>query len=210
MSVQFEPMAPCGNRRSAGANNIDKRILSFRVGHFDVLARRRSGNDVPESHVQWPVSALSSRSFTRHYAVLMEHMMRLRGGQRGQALLLVTLSLFAMCGLLGLAIDLGWSYFIQKSAQNAADSAALSAAHQALCGPGSSSSCGSPSAPGETVPITCGNVNCQPATACAPGNSNNLSSGCFFAQQNGFTPGGNGGPRTRDSVSRRDQRTSCA
>jgi Flp pilus assembly protein TadG len=119
--------------------------------------------------------------------------MRLRGGQRGQALLLVTLSLFAMCGLLGLAIDLGWSYFIQKSAQNAADSAALSAAHQALCGPGSSSSCGSPSAPGETVPITCGNVNCQPATACAPGNSNNLSSGCFFAQQNGFTPGGNGG-----------------
>jgi Flp pilus assembly protein TadG len=123
----------------------------------------------------------------------MKHMMKLRGGQRGQALLLVTLSLFAMCGLLGLAVDLGWSYYIQKSAQNAADSAALSAAHQALCGLGSSSSCGSPPAPGETVPITCGNVNCQPATACAAGTSNNLSSGCFFAQQNGFTPGGNGG-----------------
>jgi Flp pilus assembly protein TadG len=63
----------------------------------------------------------------------MEHMMKLRSGERGQALLLVTLSLFAMCGLLGLAVDLGWSYFIQKSAQNAADSAALSAAYQALC-----------------------------------------------------------------------------
>ena len=117
--------------------------------------------------------------------------MRSRGGQRGQALLLVTLSLFAMCGLLGLAVDLGWSYFIQKSAQNAADSAALSAAYQALCG--SPSSCNSPPAPGETVPITLGNVNSQQSSPCAPGNSNNLSYGCLLAQQNGFTPGGNGG-----------------
>src|SRR5579863_7065008 len=59
-------------------------------------------------------------------------MMKLRGGRRGQALLLVTLSLFAMCGLLGLAVDLGWSYFVKKSAQNAADSAALATAYRAL------------------------------------------------------------------------------
>jgi hypothetical protein len=56
----------------------------------------------------------------------------LRGGRQGQALLLVTLSLFAMCGLLGLAVDLGWSYFVKKSAQNAADSAAMADAYQAL------------------------------------------------------------------------------
>jgi hypothetical protein len=37
-----------------------------------------------------------------------------------------------MCGLLGLAVDLGWSYFVKKSAQNAADSAALADAYQAL------------------------------------------------------------------------------
>jgi hypothetical protein len=119
----------------------------------------------------------------------MEHMMKLRSGERGQALLLVTLSLFAMCGLLGLAVDLGWSYFIQKSAQNAADSAALSAAYQALCT--SPTSCGS--APGETVPITCGNVTCQQSAPCASGTSNNLSYGCSFGQQNGFMPTGDGG-----------------
>jgi Flp pilus assembly protein TadG len=61
---------------------------------------------------------------------------KLRRGRRGQALLLVTLSLFAMCGLLGLAVDLGWSYFVKKSAQNAADSAALAEAYQALANGG--------------------------------------------------------------------------
>ena len=46
------------------------------------------------------------------------------------------MSLFAMCGLLGLAIDLGWSYFVKKSAQNAADAGALAAAYAALSGAG--------------------------------------------------------------------------
>ena len=31
--------------------------------------------------------------------------------QSGQAIVMVTLSLFAMCGMMGLAVDLGWSFF---------------------------------------------------------------------------------------------------
>ncbi len=43
----------------------------------------------------------------------------------GQALVMVTLALFSMLGMMGLAVDLGWSYFVQKEAQAAADTAAL-------------------------------------------------------------------------------------
>src|SRR5271166_5938029 len=91
---------------------------------------------------------------------------KLTDKRRGQALLLVTLSLFAMCGLLGLAVDLGWSYFIKKSAQDAADSAALAVAHQALANVGYIAS---------------------------SGYSDYSTTGLLYAQQNGFTPGGNGG-----------------
>src|SRR5208282_6269125 len=94
-------------------------------------------------------------------------MKKLRGARRGQALLLVTLSLFAMCGLLGLAVDLGWSYFVKKSAQNAADAAALAAAYQALNVPN-----------GETQASFAGSQ---------------FSSAAIYAQQNGFSQGGKGG-----------------
>lgn len=97
----------------------------------------------------------------------MKHTCSLKRATRGQALLLVTLSLFTMCGLLGLAVDLGWSYFIKKSAQNAADSAALADAYQAL------------SAIGETGPFS---VYTDTPTV-----------GLAYAQQNLFSPGGNGG-----------------
>jgi hypothetical protein len=74
-----------------------------------------------------------------------------------------------MCGLLGLAIDLGWSYFVKKSAQDAADAAALAAAYQALN-----------VANGET----------QPAASFA---GSSTSSAAPYALQNGFAQGGNGG-----------------
>jgi Flp pilus assembly protein TadG len=96
----------------------------------------------------------------------MKHAIRLRRGRRGQALLLVTLSLFAMCGLLGLAVDLGWSYFTKKSAQDAADSAAQAVAYRALASVGYNSSSGF---------------------------TEDSTTGLWYAQQNGFVPGGNGG-----------------
>src|SRR5579862_8995692 len=50
----------------------------------------------------------------------------------GQAIVMVTLALFSMVGMMGLAVDLGWSYFSQKQAQAAADTAALAAAQEAV------------------------------------------------------------------------------
>jgi Flp pilus assembly protein TadG len=114
----------------------------------------------------------------------MEHAMKLGRGRRGQALLLVTLSLFAMCGLLGLAVDLGWSYFVKKSAQSAADAAALAAAYQALSAVGET---------GTTFTAT-GGGDCDGVTG-------NLLAGCHYAEQNYFTPGGNGG---RQKINIRD------
>ncbi|HYM05211.1 MAG TPA: pilus assembly protein TadG-related protein [Terriglobales bacterium] len=102
--------------------------------------------------------------------------------EKGQALPLVTLSLFAMCGLMGLAVDLGWSYFVKREAQTAADAAAEAAVQKAL------------DTVGQTGPITCsgGLITCQPAVG--PCNaSGNLTNGCLYAQQHGFTVGGNGG-----------------
>ena len=49
----------------------------------------------------------------------------------GQAIVMVTLALFSMAGMMGLAVDLGWSMFTQKAAQAAADDAALSAVQRA-------------------------------------------------------------------------------
>lgn len=105
----------------------------------------------------------------------MTAILRLRRGRKGQALLLVTLSLFAMCGLLGLAVDLGWSYFVKKSAQSAADAAALAAAHQALL------------ATGEIGAFAAtGGADCDGVTG-------NLLAGCHYAEKNDFNPDGHGG-----------------
>ncbi len=95
--------------------------------------------------------------------------------ERGQVIVMVTFALFAMVGLMGLAVDLGWSYFTKKSAQAAADSAALAAAQQAFVSAGE----------GDDA-YTCGTgVTCQAATSC-PG-AGNIQNGCLYAQQNGFS-----------------------
>jgi Flp pilus assembly protein TadG len=103
--------------------------------------------------------------------------------QRGQALILATLSLFMLFGIMGLAVDLGWSYYRKQVAQTAADSAALAAAVVAENNSG-------------TNVITCGsyNVACQVSTACpviSGSPSNNLQNGCLYAKANGFINAGN-------------------
>ena len=50
----------------------------------------------------------------------------------GQALVMVTMGLVAMAGLMGLAVDMGWSFFVQKQAQAVADAAALAAVQEAM------------------------------------------------------------------------------
>ena len=105
---------------------------------------------------------------------------------RGQALIMVTLALFAMCGLMGLAVDLGWSYFTEKSAQRAADAAALAAVRKSF------------STLTQSGPFACTANPCVPNTPCmvcqttpAPCSGiaagSNLYNGCQYAAQNGFS-----------------------
>lgn len=108
--------------------------------------------------------------------------------ERGQILLMTTLSVVALFGMLALAVDLGWSYFTRKSAQKAADAASMAAAIQVLA------------TVGNGTPVCGSNVTCQNSTAC-PVSINNppkteIDVACLYAQQNGFTNGGAGGTQT--------------
>lgn len=94
--------------------------------------------------------------------------------RRGQVIIMVTLALMAMFGIMGLAVDLAWSFFVRKAAQAAADSAALAAVQAAFVSPS----------------LTCGAVACSTPVEC-PGATLNLTNGCQYAQSNGFTTAGN-------------------
>ena len=103
---------------------------------------------------------------------------------RGQAIVLVTLGLLAMCGLMGLAVDVGWSMFVEKQAQAAADTAALASVEEAIsrltvtntfsCSASTSVSC-SPN------PVNCASLSST--------TTNNLWNGCLYAMKNGFNDG---------------------
>jgi len=104
----------------------------------------------------------------------------------GQVLVMTTLALFAMCGLIGLAVDLGWSFFVKRSAQAAADTAASAAAEEVLAAVGGAGtfSCG--------AVVICQVVTPCPSTLASPP-ANNIELGCAYAQRNGFEVGGNSG-----------------
>ena len=119
-------------------------------------------------------------------------MSKRRKNSGGQAIVMVTLALFSMMGMMGLAVDLGWSYFSQKQAQAAADSAALAAAQEAVTRLGVSSdvsgfNCGSTGvgagkvecteSPGATALEYCGS---------SVASASNLNNGCLYAKRNGF------------------------
>jgi len=106
--------------------------------------------------------------------------------EKGQALPMVTLSLVAMCGMMGLAVDLGWSFFVKRSAQTAADAAAQAAVQQVL------------DSVGQSGAILCSNtqIACQAVAPCNA--SANLTTGCLYAQQHGFEAGVHSG---RDNLS---------
>ncbi|HSB14662.1 MAG TPA: pilus assembly protein TadG-related protein [Bryobacteraceae bacterium] len=108
--------------------------------------------------------------------------------KRGQILVMVTLALFMMAGIMGLAVDLGWSYFTKKSAQTAADAAALAAAEAAFAAESDEDA---------NSTYDCGTeVACVPLSQCPSPipnpPTNNIEVGCLYAKQNGFQvqPGG--------------------
>ncbi|MGE5646410.1 MAG: pilus assembly protein TadG-related protein [Acidobacteriota bacterium] len=101
--------------------------------------------------------------------------------RRGQALVMVTLALIAMFSIIGLAVDLGWSYFTRKAQRAAAEAAALAAVTETLniIGPGGTYTCGGHGA------------TCAPAPVACPGAAGNLTSACLYASLNGFAAGAN-------------------
>jgi hypothetical protein len=100
----------------------------------------------------------------------------------GQALVMVTLALFAMTGIMGLAVDMGWSFFVQKRAQAAADAAALGAAEAAFANVPSGTSvsgfnfCAVQGTCTQGAPQYCG----------ADISAGSLLNGCYYAKSNGF------------------------
>jgi hypothetical protein len=107
--------------------------------------------------------------------------------KRGQVLIMVTLVLIVMCGMLGLAVDLGWSYYVQKAAKAATDAGALAAVIQAHSIIGSMQYVCGPNVTCQPDPQTCGNAIPSP-----PAGTNNLENGCLYAQNATFGTSGSG------------------
>jgi hypothetical protein len=105
----------------------------------------------------------------------------------GQAIIMVTLGLMAMCGMMGLAVDMGWSFFVHKEAQAAADAAALAAVQEGMTrltasgGPVSAFDCSGGGTGSTQVECHTTAVNCASVIS-----SSNLNNGCQYAKKNGF------------------------
>jgi hypothetical protein len=95
---------------------------------------------------------------------------------------MMTLSLTAILGMLGLAVDLGWAYYRQQAAQAAADAAAVAAVRAAV------TSAPIPACSNPAVWCNAVATNC-PATAPATP-STSFDNACMLASANGFTTSG--------------------
>ena len=120
-------------------------------------------------------------------------MNRRKRASGGQAIVMVTLALFSMVGMMGLAVDLGWSYFAQKQAQAAADTAALAAAQEAVARLGTSNQVSGFSCGTTLQGSIAGEVQCTEFSSSAVLDScgsitttSNLYSACLYAKRNGF------------------------
>src|SRR5437763_1162738 len=106
---------------------------------------------------------------------------RYRNARRGQAALMITLSLIPTIGMLGLVVDLGYAYYRKSIAKTAAQSAAI-AAIMAVKSAASWTTCNA------------NGLTCQTPTACSASPSlpaaNNMTNGCLYAKQNGFLNSG--------------------
>ncbi len=102
---------------------------------------------------------------------------------RGQAAILLTLSMVATVGTLGLVVDIGWAYWRREAAATAADSAALAAARYAAANFSSYTSC--------PTGLTCNSSDtaCSATPASPP--TTTFGAGCLYAKQNGFLNSGN-------------------
>src|SRR5687768_4906212 len=101
------------------------------------------------------------------------------GNQRGQATIFLTLGLTTMLGIVGLTVDIGWSYYREQAAQAAAEAAAMAAVAATVSASPLTTICGASGAV------------CQAATVCPDPipnpPTNNFHTACLYAKDNGFT-----------------------
>ena len=160
------------DKRPARDGCCDHWHISVSIGNRHVLAGRRPG--------AWVWCFHSAREIAGQGGLLRLTMGIFKHTRRGQALIMVAMVLFSMLGMIGLVVDLGWSYYIKKSAQAAADAAALAAVSRvAVNGPysclGSGFAC--------QAVTTCSDPPAQPSVT-------NIDAACYYAQLNGFVAGG--------------------
>jgi hypothetical protein len=102
-----------------------------------------------------------------------------RSSRRGQAAVLVTMTLVMSMALIGLVVDFGWAYYRKVSARAAAESAALGAAITAS----------------NKTPFCVTLATCQSSTNCPSDPPSppvtNIDAGCLYAKKNGFRTAGN-------------------
>lgn len=120
--------------------------------------------------------------------------MRVNKPKHGGIIILVTLALFAMAGVLGLAVDLGTSFFIEKDTQAAADAAAMAVAIEAfeIGGATGPYDCDKQGGPNSTTIKCLGTATPCAATPPVPPLTT-TDAGCLYAEENGFTFGGDAG-----------------
>jgi hypothetical protein len=100
----------------------------------------------------------------------------IRDSRAGQILILSAMSIFLLFGVMGLAVDLGYAFYVKQTAQSAADAAAVAAVNYAY----------------KSGHYTCGSngVVCGTALSC-PGTIGSVTTallaGCAYANSNGFT-----------------------
>ena len=109
----------------------------------------------------------------------------MKRNQRGQTAVLFTLTAVPLFGIMGLVIDIGWSYYRKESAQMAADAAASAAAEFAYMAAGG----GAPSC--STTGVLCSPTTEYTCPATMTGTpANNIIAGCMYARDNGFSSTG--------------------
>jgi Flp pilus assembly protein TadG len=111
------------------------------------------------------------------------------------------LAITTMFGFLALTVDIGLAYTVRKSAQTAADAAALAGAQQAFNAAGWSAFATQTATQvdaGQAASATCpSGVECQASRTCSPSTANppqtNIDSACLYALNNGFSTASNNG-----------------
>src|SRR5579864_4230169 len=102
-----------------------------------------------------------------------------RRALRGQAAIFVTMSLVPTMGVLGLVVDVGWSFYRKEATKTAAQAASNAAATAGLNVPSYACSTGVP---------------CQGETACPASPTSPptdlIGTACLYAKQNGFVNSG--------------------